>query len=189
MEKMIVGISGASGAIYGIETLKALRAAGVETHLVVSKTAQITLAHEMDYTLPQVHKLADHFYSVSDLSALMSSGSFKTSGMIVAPCSVKSLAEIATGVTSNLLTRAADVILKERRRLVLMVRETPLTLTHIRNMETVTLMGGIIAPPVPAFYSKPASLDEMVRHTVGRMLDLFEIEHALVRRWSGIMAG
>ncbi|MDE3016207.1 MAG: UbiX family flavin prenyltransferase [Pseudomonadota bacterium] len=183
---IIVGISGASGAIYGIEVLKALRAANIETHLVVSKTAQITLAHETGHTLPQVQKLASHFYSANDLSALMSSGSFKTMGMIAAPCSVKTLAEIATGVTSNLLTRAADVTLKERRRLVLMVRETPLTLTHIRNMETVTLMGGIIAPPVPAFYGRPASLEDMVKHTVGRALDLFNIEHDWVRRWEGI---
>lgn len=183
---LIVGISGASGAIYGIELLKALKAAKVESHLVISKTAQITIAHETEYSVAEVQKLADHFYSVNDLSALMSSGSFKTLGMVVAPCSMRSLAEIATGNTSNLLTRAADVCLKERRRLVLMTRETPLTLSHIRNMEAVTLMGGIIAPPMPAFYSKPESLTDMVNHTVGRILDLFEIDHQLVRRWEGV---
>lgn len=186
MSALIVGISGASGAIYGIELLKALKVAGIASHLVITKTAQITIAHETEYSVAEVQKLSDHFYSVNDLSALMSSGSFKTLGMVVAPCSMRSLAEIATGNTTNLLTRAADVCLKERRRLVLMARETPLTLSHIRNMETVTLMGGIIAPPVPAFYSKPASLGQMVQHSVGRVLDLFDIEHQLVKRWEGV---
>lgn len=185
---LIVGISGASGAVYGIEMLKALKAADIETHLVISKTAQITIAHETGYSLAQVQKLADHFYSNTDMSACISSGSFKTEGMIFAPCSMRSLAEIATANTSSLLTRAADVTLKERRRLVLMVRETPLTLAHIRNMETVTLMGGIITPPVPAFYQKPATISDLVQHSIGRVLDLCNIDHALVRRWEGLKA-
>lgn len=184
-KRLIVGISGASGAIYGIEILKSLKAAGVETHLVISKNGQIAIAYETDYSVAEVQKLADHYYSNNDLSAAISSGSFKTEGMVVAPCSMRSLAEIATANTSTLLTRAADVVLKERRRLVVLPRETPLTLAHIRNMEMVTEMGGIIAPPVPAFYSKPKSLDEMVAHTVGRALDLFGIETAQVKRWEG----
>jgi 4-hydroxy-3-polyprenylbenzoate decarboxylase len=187
-QSLIVGISGASGAVYGIELLKALGAAGVDTHLIISKTAQITIAHETGYTLPQVHALATHVHSAADLSACVASGSFKTLGMVVAPCSMRSLAEIATANTSTLLTRSADVILKERRRLVLMVRETPLHSAHLRNMLAVSDMGGIIAPPLPAFYSKPATLAEMVAHTTGRILDLFDIEHALVKRWQGISA-
>lgn len=186
MKRIIIGISGASGAVYGVELLKALKAAGVETHVVVSKTAQITLALETEYTLPQVHKLADHFYSNNDVSAAIASGSFKTMGMIVAPCSMRSLAEIATGMSTTLLTRAADVILKERRKLVMMVRETPLHSIHLRHMLTLSDMGAIMAPPVPAFYSKPANLEEMVAHTVGRVLDLFDIEHTMVKRWEGV---
>jgi len=185
-KRIIVGISGASGAIYGIELLKALKKAGVETHLIISKTAQITIAHETEYSPAQVHALADHFYSSHDLAARISSGSFKTMGMIVAPCSMKSLAEIATGNTTGLLTRAADVVMKEHRRLVLMPRETPLHSIHLRNMLTLSDMGVIIAPPLPAFYSKPALIEEMVQHTVGRVLDLFEIEHDLVKRWDGV---
>jgi 4-hydroxy-3-polyprenylbenzoate decarboxylase len=188
MKRFIVGISGASGAIYGIELLKALHAAGAETHLVISRSGQITIAHETPYSLPQVHALADHYYSPADISATIASGSFRTDGMIIAPCSMRSLAEIACGNTTTLLTRAADVVLKERRRLVLLTRETPLTLSHIRNMETVTLMGGIIAPPVPAFYNRPDSIEKMVAHTVGRVLDLFDLEHDLVHRWAGIEA-
>ena len=183
--RIIVGISGASGAIYGVELLKALKAAEVETHLVVSRTAQITIAHETPYSLPQVHALASHVHSAQDMAASISSGSFHTLGMIVAPCSMRSVAEIATGVTTSLLTRAADVVLKERRKLVLMARETPLHAVHLRNMLTIAEMGGIIAPPVPAFYSKPQSLDEMVAHSVGRVLDLFGVEHQLVQRWQG----
>lgn len=186
--RIIIGISGASGAIYGVRLLEALKAAQVETHLVVSKTAQITLAHETDRSLSQVQKLASHFHSAQDLSASISSGSFKTCGMIIAPCSMRSLAEIATGVTTSLLTRAADVVLKERRRLVLMVRETPLTSVHLRNMLTLSDMGAIIAPPVPAFYSRPDSLEAMVDHTVGRVLDLFDIPHTRVKRWEGLPA-
>lgn len=185
-KRIIIGISGASGATYGIELLKALKPTSVETHLVVTRAAQITIAHETSYSLPQVHALADHWYNIGDLSASIASGSFKTDGMIIAPCSMKSLAEIATGNASSLLTRAADVVLKERRRLVLMVRETPLHSVHLRNMLTVSDLGGIIAPPVPAFYSKPNSLEDLVNHSVGRVLDLFNIEHDLVERWDGI---
>ena len=188
-KRLIIGISGASGAIYGIELLKALKPTAVETHLVITKTAQITIAHETDYSLPQVHALADHVYSIHDMSARISSGSYKTAGMIVAPCSMRSLAEIATANTTSLLTRAADVVLKERRRLVLMARETPLHSIHLRNMLTISEMGGIIAPPVPAFYSKPASIEDLVNHTVGRVLDLFDISHDLVKRWEGILVG
>ncbi len=183
---IIVGITGASGAIYGIELLRALKKLGIETHLIASKTAQITLAHETGYTLAQAQELADHAYPAGDLSACIASGSCRTMGMVIAPCSMRSLAEIATGNTTTLLTRAADVVLKERRRLVLLARETPLTLAHIRNMETVTLMGGIIAPPVPAFYTKPQSLEDMVAHTVGRVLDLFGLDAGNVKRWDGV---
>ena len=185
-KRIIIGISGASGAVYAIELLKNLRELGLETHLVISKYGQVTLAHETDYSISQVNKFADFVYSPNDMSASISSGSFKTEGMIIAPCSVRSLAEIASGVTTSLLTRAADVVLKERRRLVLMVRETPLSSVHLRNMLTLSDMGAIIAPPVPAFYSKPNSLDEMVTHTVGRVLDLFDIEHSLTNPWQGI---
>jgi flavin prenyltransferase len=184
--RIIVGISGASGAIYGIRILEALRAAGVETHLLVSKTSQITLAHETDYTLPSVQQLATHFYSPVDLSASIASGSFKTDGMIIAPCSMRSLAEIATGMSTTLLTRAADVVLKERRKLVIMPRETPLHSIHLRNMLTLSDMGAIIAPPVPAFYSKPETIEDIVGHTVGRILDLFNIETQMVKRWHGV---
>lgn len=184
-KRIIVGISGASGAIYGIELLKALKNAGFETHLVISKNGQITIAYETEYSVADVQRLADHFYSNNDLSAHISSGSFKTEGMIIAPCSVKTLAEIATGVTPSLLSRAADVIMKERRRLVILPRETPLTSIHIRNMLTLSDMGAIIAPPVPAFYARPKSLDDMVAHTVGRTLDLFGIETGKIKRWQG----
>ena len=186
--KIIIGISGASGAIYGVELLKALRTLKVETHLIVSKTAQITLAHETPYTLKDVQKLATHFHKNDDLAACNSSGSHKTAGMIIAPCSMRSLAEIATGATSNLLTRSADVCLKERRKLVLMVRETPLHSIHLRNMLTLADMGAIIAPPVPAFYSNPKSLDEMVKHTVARVLDMFDLDSKEIQRWQGLSA-
>ncbi|MBO6837060.1 MAG: UbiX family flavin prenyltransferase [Alphaproteobacteria bacterium] len=181
--KLVVGISGASGVIYGIRMLEALRAAGVETHLILSKAAEMTLAYETDLKPRDLRDMADASYAIGDVGAPCASGSFPSDGMVIAPCSMKTLAEIATGVTGTLLSRAADVILKERRRLVLMTRETPLTLVHLRNMTTVTEMGGIIAPPVPAFYAKPDSLDAMVDHSVGRVLDLFGIESDLVRRW------
>jgi 4-hydroxy-3-polyprenylbenzoate decarboxylase len=183
-KKIIVGISGASGIIYGVRLLHILRALDIETHLVMSKSAQVTLGHELDMSVADVKALADVNYASTDIGAAISSGSFKTAGMIVAPCSVKSLAEIATGVTSSLLTRAADVVLKERKRLVLMVRETPLHLGHLRNMTAATEAGAIIYPPVPAFYARPDSLEAMVDHTLGRVLDLFEIDAGTVKRWN-----
>jgi flavin prenyltransferase len=187
-KRIIIGISGASGAIYGVALLQALQSTDIETHLVITRSAQITIAHETDFSLPQVHALADHVHSAQDMSAIISSGSFKTDGMVIAPCSMRSLAEIANGTTTTLLTRAADVILKERRKLVLMVRETPLHSIHLRNMLTLSDMGVVIAPPVPAWYSKPESLDELVAHTTGRVLDLFNINHQLVKRWDGVAA-
>lgn len=185
-KRLIIGISGASGAIYGVRLLEALREADIETHLVMSKMAHVTLATETDYAVSDVLKLANYTHQAKDLAASISSGSFNTMGMIIAPCSMRSLAEIATSLTTSLLTRAADVVLKERRKLVLMVRETPLTIVHLRNMATVSEMGGIIAPPVPAFYQRPQTLDDIVNHSVGRVLDVFNIEHNLVKRWQGI---
>jgi 4-hydroxy-3-polyprenylbenzoate decarboxylase len=184
--RLIIGISGASGAIYGVRLLQILKPLPVETHLVISRSARMTLAQETDFSLSDVQALADVYYASDDLGAAISSGSFKTLGMIVAPCSVRSLSEIAAGVTSTLLTRSADVVLKERRRLVLMLRETPLHAGHIRSMQAVTEAGAIIAPPVPAFYNRPQSIAEMVDHTLGRILDLFDIEAGLVERWAGL---
>lgn len=181
--RVVVGISGASGAIYGIRLLEALRELKVETHLIISRTAQITITHETDYSLADVQALASVVHPAADLAASISSGSFKTIGMVVVPCSMRSLAEIATSLTTTLLSRAADVTLKERRRLVLLPRETPLTLVHLRNMVTVSEMGGIIAPPVPAFYSKPESVEAIVQHTIGRVLDLFGYDHKALKRW------
>lgn len=182
-QRLIVGISGASGVIYGVRLLEILREAGVETHLVMSRAAEITLAHETRRKLAEVQALAARVHATQDIAAPISSGSFRTMGMIVAPCSVRSMSEIASGVTSGLLTRAADVVLKERRRLVLMVRETPLHTGHLRTMTQLSEMGAVIAPPVPAFYSRPDSLEQMVDHTLGRVLDLFGIDTGLVRRW------
>ncbi|WP_312290498.1 UbiX family flavin prenyltransferase [Stutzerimonas nitrititolerans] len=182
-QRLVIGISGASGAIYGVRLLELLRDTPIETHLVVSKSALITLSHETGLTWSQLKPMATVCYSNQDIGAAIASGSFKTMGMIVAPCSVRSMSEIASGVTSTLLTRAADVILKERRRLVLMVRETPLHRNHLRTMTELAELGAIIAPPVPAFYAKPASLSEMVDHTLGRVLDLFDIELGVVKRW------
>lgn len=183
--RVIVGITGASGTIYGIRLLQALRELEIETHLVLTKAAEMTLAYETDYTPKAVRALAAQVHPIGNVGASIASGSFKTLGMVVAPCSMKTLAEIATGISSNLLTRAADVVLKERRRLVLLPRETPLHLGHIRAMAAATEIGAIIAPPMPAFYSRPRSLDEMVNHTVGRTLDLLNIDNTLVKRWSG----
>jgi 4-hydroxy-3-polyprenylbenzoate decarboxylase len=182
MQRIIVGISGASGIIYGIRALEILRDAGIETHLVMSRAAQVTLAHETDMKVADVEQLATVTHRVRDIGAAISSGSFKTIGMLVAPCSIRSLSEIASGVTSSLLSRAADVVLKERRRLVLLVRESPLHAGHLRSMAAVTEMGGIIAPPVPAFYAKPQTLDEMINHTIGRALDLFDL-NVSIKRW------
>ena len=183
VSRLIVGITGASGAAYGVAALRALRAAGIETHLVISKSGQITASHELAMSLAEVTALADVVYKIGDVAAAISSGSFQTMGMLVAPCSIRTLSEIASGVTSSLLTRAADVVLKERRRLVLMVRETPLHLGHLRSMTAVTEMGAIVMPPVPAFYTRPATVDDIVRHSVGRALDLFGIGNELVSRW------
>lgn len=184
-QRLIVGLSGASGIVYGVRMLQALKAQGVETHLIMSRTAEMTLAYETDLKPAEVKAMADVVYAVGDMGAAPSSGSFRADGMVIAPCSVHTLAEIANGTTTSLLTRAADVMLKERRRLVLMVRETPLHAGHIRNMLAAAELGAIIAPPMPAMYARPASIDEMVDHTVGRVLDLFDIETGLVRRWSG----
>jgi 4-hydroxy-3-polyprenylbenzoate decarboxylase len=180
---LIVGISGASGVIYGVRLLELLRGLHVPAHLVMSRSAEITLAHETHRKIAEVQALAARVYPHGDIAAAISSGSFRTRGMIVAPCSMRSLAEIATGATSNLLTRAADVVLKERRRLVLMVRETPLHIGHLRSMAAAAEIGAIIAPPVPAFYAKPASLDAMIDQTLGRILDLFDLDTGAVARW------
>ena len=181
--RIIVGISGASGITYAVKALELLRAANVETHLVISKAGERTLAHEVDCSLSELKAMADHTYSNKDIGAAIASGSFCTAGMLIAPCSIKTMSEIHTGVTSSLLTRAADVILKERRRLVLMVRETPLHTGHLRTMTGLSEIGAIIAPPMPAFYTKPDSLDEMVSQTVGQILDLFDIKCENVKRW------
>jgi flavin prenyltransferase len=185
--RVIVAITGASGAIYGIRLLHALRRlGGVESHLLVSGAGWLNLQHELQLTKDDVHPLADVVHSARDIGASVASGSFVTHGMVVAPCSMKTLASIAHGLSDNLVSRAADVTLKERRRLVLMVRETPLNLAHLRNMTAVTEMGGVVFPPVPAFYSKPASIDEMVDHTVARVVDLLELGPALAPQWEGM---
>ena len=181
--RLVVGISGASGVIYGARLLELLRPLPVETHLVVSRSAEVTLALETELKVADLRARADVVHPIGDLAASISSGSFPTLGMIVAPCSVRTMGEIATGVTTTLLTRAADVTLKERRRLVLMLRETPLHTGHLRTMTALSEMGAIIAPPVPAFYAKPGSIDEMIDQTLGRMLDLFGIDAGVVRRW------
>jgi len=180
---LIVGISGASGVIYGVRMLMALRRLGVPSHLIMSRSAEITLAHELPMKVADIHALADVVHAPADIAAAPSSGSFRTLGMVIAPCSVRSMSEIASGVTSSLLTRAADVALKERRRLVLMVRETPLHTGHLRTMTALSELGAVIAPPVPAFYSKPQSLDDMVDHSVGRVLDLFGLDVGTLNRW------
>jgi 4-hydroxy-3-polyprenylbenzoate decarboxylase len=182
-QRIVVGISGASGVILGVRLLQVLGELGVETHLVMSKAAEQTLAFETDWTGKAVRRLAARAYHVHDVAAPISSGSFRTMGMIVMPCSVKTMSEVATGVTGNLLARAADVILKERRTLVLAVRETPLHAIHLRNMATLAEMGAIIAPPMPGFYSRPKTVADLVDHTVGRVLDLFGLEAGLVKRW------
>jgi 4-hydroxy-3-polyprenylbenzoate decarboxylase len=181
--RLIIGLSGASGIVYGVRLLEMLRPMPVETHLVMSRAAEVTLAHETDFRVQDVRDLADEVHGIGDLAAPISSGSFKTLGMIVAPCSIKSAAEIASGATSTLLSRAADVTLKERRRLVLMVRETPLHTGHLRMLTTLSELGAVVAPPVPAFYAKPHSLEAMVDHTLGRLLDLFGLDSGTVQRW------
>ena len=184
--RLIVGITGASGAIYGVRLLRLLAATDIETHLVMSRSAKVTLTQELDIGVAEVSALAKVVHHVDNIGASISSGSFRTLGMVIAPCSMRSLAEIASGVTSSLVTRAADVVLKERRRLVLLVREAPLHLGHLRSMTAATEMGAIVYPPVPAFYARPENLEQMVDHTLGRVLDLFDIETEAVSRWGGL---
>ncbi|MFT4612945.1 MAG: 4-hydroxy-3-polyprenylbenzoate decarboxylase [Bacteroidia bacterium] len=184
-KRMVVGISGASGIIYGVRALELLRESNVQTHLVISKSAKLTLHHELDMSVKELEALADVVHPAQDVGASIASGSFDTAGMLIAPCSVRTMSEIATGVTSTLLTRAADVVLKERRRLVLMLRETPLHTGHIQTMLRLSEMGAVIAPPVPAFYTRPESLDDVVTQSVGRTLDLFDLSVAQVQRWRG----
>ena len=185
-QRLIVGISGASGIIYGVRILQALINSDIETHLVMSESARLTLSSELDLTVKDVEALATEVHHIKNIGATIASGSFKTMGMVVAPCSIRSLSEIAWGGTTSLLSRAADVVLKERRRLVLLVRETPLHAGHLKSMTQACENGAIIMPPVPAFYAKPTTLDEMVNHTVGCCLDLFDIETNLTKRWERI---
>ena len=185
--RLVIAITGASGAMYGVRLLQMLREiGGIETHLMVSEAGVLNLHHELEMDRKAVGALADVVHNVRDVGASIASGSFQSDGMIVAPCSMKTLASIAHGMSDNLITRAADVVLKERRRLVLMVRETPFNLAHLRNMTAVTEMGGIIFPPLPGFYQKPASIAEMIDHTVSRVLDMFDIEHQTAPRWNGL---
>jgi 4-hydroxy-3-polyprenylbenzoate decarboxylase len=184
--RLIIGISGASGIVYGVRILQVLQHSDIETHLVMSDSARMTLATELDMSVKEVEALASEVHSAKNIGATISSGSFKTMGMVVAPCSIKSLSEIAYGMTSGLLSRASDVVLKERRRLVLLIRETPLHSGHLRTMLQASENGAILMPPVPALYARPQSIDDMVNHTVGRCLDLFDIETDLVKRWSGM---
>ncbi len=188
-KRLIIAITGATGAVYGVRLLEVLRAVPeIQTHLMLSEAGVLNLHQELDMSRKQVGLLADVVHNVRDIGASIASGSFQSEGMIVAPCSMKTLASVAHGLSDNLITRAADVVLKERRRLVLMVRETPFNLAHLRNMTAVTEMGGIIFPPLPGFYQHPKSIAEMVDHTVGRVLDLFAIPHALTPRWNGLKA-
>jgi flavin prenyltransferase len=183
--RLVVGISGASAVIYGVRMLELLRKIDIETHLVMSRSAEMTLAYETDFSPKEVRALASVTHPIADIGAAISSGSFATMGMVIVPCSIRTMSEIATGVTSTLLTRAADVALKERRRLVLALRETPLHSGHLRNMATLSDIGAIVAPIVPAFYNRPKTVDDIINHTVGRLLDLFGIETGIVRRWQG----
>jgi 4-hydroxy-3-polyprenylbenzoate decarboxylase len=184
-QRLIVGISGASGVIYGVRILELLRDKDIETHLVMSKSAEMTLAYETDLKPKDVKALASVTHPVADIGASISSGSFHTMGMVIAPCSIKTMSEIASGVTGTLLSRAADVVLKEKRRLVLALRETPLHGGHLRTMTTLADIGAIVAPIVPAFYTRPKTVDDIVNHTVGRLLDLFGIDTKAVKRWKG----
>ena len=183
-KRLIVGISGASGVIYGVRMLEILRDKGIETHLVMSKSAEMTLAYETNLKPKDIKALASVTHAPADIGASISSGSFKTMGMVIAPCSIRTMSEIATGVTSSLVSRAADVVLKEKRRLVLAIRETPLHGGHLRTMVTLSDIGAVLAPVVPAFYNKPKSVEDIVNHTVGRLLDFFDIETG-VKRWHG----
>jgi len=183
--RLVIGISGASGTIYGIRMLELLKKTYIETHLVMSKSAEMTMVYETKFKPKDVRALAMVNHPAADIGASISSGSFATMGMIVVPCSIRTMSEIATGVTSTLLSRAADVVLKEKRRLVLAVRETPLHVGHLRTLTTLADIGAIVAPIVPAFYNKPKTVDDIINHTVGRLLDLFGIETKLVKRWQG----
>jgi flavin prenyltransferase len=183
--RLIVGISGASGTIYGVRLLELLRKAEIETHLVMSRSAEMTLAYETELKPKDVRALASVHYAVTDIGAAISSGSFPTMGMIIAPCSIRTMSEIASGVTSSLLSRAADVVLKEKRCLVLAIRETPLHVGHLRSMTVLAEIGAVIAPIVPAFYNRPRTVDDIVNHTCGRLLDLFGIDAGIVKRWKG----
>lgn len=182
---LVIAITGASGAIYGVTLLQMLQKAEIPTHLVISSAGERTLRHELSINSTDLNELVTHIHSPKDIGAAIASGSFRTSGMIIAPCSVKTFSEIATGITSNLISRAADVMLKERKKLVLMVRETPLHLGHLQSLCRLSEMGAIIAPPVPAFYTQPTCLDDIVFHSCARILDLFDIETPNVKRWSG----
>jgi len=187
LKRLIVAITGASGARYGVRLLELLRATqGIETHLMISDAAGLNLHHELDVKRKDIEALADHVHSVRDIGACVASGSFHADGMVIAPCSMKTLAAVAHGMCDNLITRAADVTLKERRRLVLLVRETPFNLAHLRNMTAVTEMGGIIFPPLPALYQRPQSIEEMIDHTVGRVMDMLGLEQSLAPEWNGL---
>ncbi|MFZ6656554.1 UbiX family flavin prenyltransferase [Undibacterium sp. TJN19] len=186
-KRLIIAITGATGAVYGVRLLQAVRdMPAVESHLLISEAGVLNLHQEMDLKRKDVEALADVVHNVRDVGASIASGSFQSDGMVVAPCSMKTLAAVAHGLSDNLITRAADVVLKERRRLVLMVRETPFNLAHLRNMTAVTEMGGIIFPPLPGFYHRPQSIADMVDHTVGRVLDMYDLPHALTPRWGGL---
>jgi len=184
--RIIIAICGASGAIYGVRLLEILKGLEIESHLIISRAGHITITQETDYSIEQIKSLANYTYHFSDIGATLASGSFKNSGMIIAPCSMKTVASIAAGIEDNLISRAASVSLKERRKLVLMIRETPLHHGQLENILKISTYGGIIAPPVPAFYNRPKTIDELVNHTVSRVLDLFDIESGLVKRWEGI---
>lgn len=187
MKRLVVAITGASGALYGVRLLEALRSLeDVETHLMISDAGVLSMHHELDLKRKDVEALADVVHNARDVGACIASGSFQSEGMVIAPCSMKTLASVAHGLSDNLISRAADVMLKERRRCVLMVRETPFNLAHLRNMTAVTEMGGIIFPPLPALYHRPESIIDMVDHTVARVLDLFQITHAIAPRWTGL---
>ena len=186
IKKIIVSITGTSGAIYGIRLLEILRRCGVEIHLIISKSANLTIATETSFSINDIKKLADYVYHPNDIGAKISSGSFKVNGLIIAPCSMKTLSAIASGLENNLIMRSASVIIKEQKKLALIVRETPLSAIHLENMLKLARIGVAICPPVPAFYNKPATLDDIVNHSIVRVLDLFDIETNLIKRWPGI---
>ena len=183
--RLVIGISGASGTIYGIRMLEMLKKTDIETHLVMSKSAEMTMVYETMFKPKDVRALASINHPAADIGASISSGSFPTIGMVVVPCSIRTMSEIATGVTSTLLSRAADVVLKEKRRLVLAVRETPLHTGHLRTLTTLSEIGAVVAPIVPALYNKPKTVDDIINHTVGRLLDFFDVDTKLVKRWEG----